>query len=59
MSEKTVLEITDDPTSIKTIINEMVTALQSPGAKKSREMSLVVTKLQEAVMWLERDQALS
>ena len=43
------LEITHDLTTIKVILTEMVQALNA--GPKSRERSLVVTKLQEARMW--------
>lgn len=46
---KTPIEITDDLISIKVIIDEMLKALNN--GRKSRERSLVITKLQEAQMW--------
>lgn len=53
--QKTNLEITSDLTTIRTIIREMVTALNN--GPRSRERSLVVTKLQEAEMWALEGQA--
>jgi hypothetical protein len=53
---KTPLEITDDYTTTKTILDELISAhkkSQSP----SRERSLLITKLQEARMWLSEAQA--
>lgn len=44
------LNITDDLTDIRCVIAVMVEKLNE-GGKKSRERSLVVTKLQEASMW--------
>ena len=49
MEPKTPLEITSDLTTIGFLISEMVAALNS--GPKSRERSLVVTKLEEAGMW--------
>lgn len=46
---KTPLEITDDLIVIKVVIAELVSALSA--GKKSRERSLVITKLEEAAMW--------
>lgn len=48
--DKTKLEITDDLTSTSTILIELVKAHKASN-KKSRERSLIITKLQEAEMW--------
>jgi hypothetical protein len=45
------IEITDDPTTLKVIIDQMVKAMRA--GKQSRERSLAITKLQEAEMWLD------
>lgn len=45
------LEINADLTYQRAILRLMVEALTAPGAPKSRERSLVVTKLEEAHMW--------
>jgi hypothetical protein len=51
-SEKPVqLEISPDLTHIRCIVEVMVEKLTAPDAPKSRERSLVVTKLEEASMW--------
>jgi hypothetical protein len=47
----TQLEINSDPTHVRCIIFALVEALTAPDAPKSRERSLVVTKLEEAAMW--------
>ena len=48
------IEITDDLSTIKTLLNEMLKAMNA--GRKSRERSLVVTKIQEARMWAEEAQ---
>lgn len=50
IEQKHPIEISDDLTNIRVIIKEMVSAL-SKSQKKSRERSLVITKLEEAEMW--------
>ncbi len=45
------IEISADMTYQRAILRLMVEALTAPDAPKSRERSLVVTKLQEAHMW--------
>ncbi len=45
----TPIEITDDLITVKVVIAEMLKALNN--GRKSRERSLVITKLQEAQMW--------
>jgi len=45
------IEISADLTYQRAILRLMVEALTAPDAPKSRERSLVVTKLQEAHMW--------
>lgn len=45
------LEINADLTHVRCILAVMVEHLTAPDAPKSRERSLVVTKLQEASMW--------
>ncbi len=52
---KTNLEITHDLTTIRVILQEMVKALNE--GPRSRERSLVITKLQEAEMWALQAQA--
>ena len=54
MSEETMqLEITSDPGSARFIIQELVKKLRGPnGRGASREVSLAITKLQEAGYWL-------
>jgi hypothetical protein len=55
---QTSLEITDDSTTLRTILNEMIAALRgADGRPSSRERSLAVTKLQEAAFWLMEDMA--
>ena len=53
------IEINADLTYQRAILRLMVEALTAPDAPKSRERSLVVTKLEEAHMWagaaLDRD----
>lgn len=50
---KMALEITDDPTSARSIIQELIKALSTKeGRGKSRAVSLAITKLQEAKYWL-------
>lgn len=54
--EHTTLEITDDPTSLRSILEAMIKELRGPdGRPSSRECSLAVTKLQEAQFWLGED----
>lgn len=54
--ETMVLEITDDPTAIRAILEDIIKQLRGPDGKpKSREQSLAVTKLQEARYWLGED----
>ena len=48
------IEITADLSTVKTVIRELVTALKA--GPKSRERSLVITKLDEARMWVEEAQ---
>ena len=48
------IEITSDLTTVKTVIRELVTAMKA--GPKSRERSLVITKLDEARMWVEEAQ---
>ena len=51
--EKTVLEITDDPTSLRAILQEMIKSLKGPdGRCKSAEHTLAMRHLQEARFWL-------
>lgn len=53
MSENTMLEITSDPESARTIVLELIKGLRGPnGRGASREVSLAITKLQEAGYWL-------
>ena len=54
--QKTNLEITDDLTDTRVILQEMITA-QKKSAQRSRERSLVITKLEEAEMWALKAQA--
>lgn len=50
------IEITDDGTVLRTIIREMVKALNGPqGRPSTRQRSLAVTKLEEAYLWLGED----
>jgi hypothetical protein len=52
VSEKpTQIEINADLTHVRCVIAAMVEALTASDAPKSRERSLVVTKLEEAAMW--------
>jgi hypothetical protein len=53
---KSNLEITDDYTSTKVILDELINAHKN-SPHKGRERSLVITKLQEARMWLLEAQA--
>lgn len=52
---KTNLEITDDLTSTKVILDELIKAHKE--GRKSRERSLIITKLEEARMWTVQAQA--
>jgi hypothetical protein len=47
----TQIEINADLTHVRILIALVVEALTAPDAPKSRERSLVVTKLEEAAMW--------
>jgi hypothetical protein len=59
-TQTTALEVSDDPTVLRTILHEMVVALRGEsGRPASRERSLAVTKLQEAMFWLMQDMAQS
>lgn len=49
-------EIDDDLTNTKVVLAEMVKAHQN-SPQKSRERSLLITKLQEARMWASEAQA--
>ena len=50
----------NDTTVIKIHIQSCITALRDEDGKtKTRELSLAVTKLQEAVMWIDEHQRLS
>lgn len=54
--DNTYLEITDDPTSLRSVLEAMIKELRGPdGRPSSRERSLAVTKLQEARFWLGED----
>ena len=48
------IEITSDLSTVKSVISELIKTLNSD--RKSREISLLVTKLQEARMWAEESQ---
>ncbi len=49
----------NDPTAIKCHVQSCITSLRDEdGRCKSRELSLAVTKLQEAVMWIDEHQRL-
>ena len=50
------LEITDDLTETKVILDELIRAHKA-SADKTRERSLVITKLQETRMWVLEAQA--
>lgn len=52
--EKTILEITSDPTTARSIIQQLVREFTSTlsGRPASRAIALAVTKLQEANFWL-------
>jgi hypothetical protein len=52
---KTNLEITDDLTDTKIILDGLIEAHKN--GRKTRERSLVITKLQEARMWVLEAQA--
>ena len=47
----TQIEISADLTHVRCLIAVMVEHLTAPDAPKSRERSLVITKLEEAAMW--------
>lgn len=52
----TPITITDDPISLRLILDEIVKQLRGPsGRAASRERSIAVTKLQEARFWLGED----
>ena len=56
MDDKTYIEITDDPTSLSSIIGEMIKELRGPDKRaSSREKALAITKLEEARFWLNQD----
>lgn len=49
----TALEITDDPTSLRSILAELIRALKGPdGRCQSAEHTLAMRHLQEARFWL-------
>lgn len=50
------VEITDDLTTVRVILKDMIAA-QKKSQKRSRERSLVITKLEEAEMWALQAQA--
>lgn len=51
---------TNDPTVIKCHIQSCIGSLRDEDGKtKTRELSLAVTKLQEAVMWIDEHQRLN
>lgn len=50
----------NDPTMVKIHIESCITALRDEdGRSKTRELSLAVTKLQEATMWIDEHLRLS
>jgi hypothetical protein len=50
----------NDPTAIKIHVQSCISSLRDEdGRSKTRELSLAVTKLQEAVMWIDEHQRLS
>jgi hypothetical protein len=55
-ADTTNLSISDDYTNTKVILNELIKA-HGESANRSRERSLVVTKLLEARMWVQEAQA--
>jgi hypothetical protein len=55
IEKRTNVEITSNLTDIKVILQEIVSALNK--GPKSRERSLVITKLEEAEMWAIRGQS--
>lgn len=60
MDESKLVGITNDPTDCKVIIDELVEAIQGPDKRAaSRELSLAVTNLQQARMWINEHQRLS
>lgn len=48
---KTLVEVTDDPITLRVLCQEMIDALRK--GKQSRPRSVAITKLEEARMWLE------
>lgn len=51
--EKTYLEITNDPSSARSIVQELIKELRGKdGRAPNRETALAITKLQEAAFWL-------
>lgn len=51
---------TNDPTMIKIHVMSCIASLRDEDGKaKSRELALAITKLQEAVMWIDEHQRLS
>lgn len=47
------IEITDDPTALRALLQRVIKVLRGPdGRAKSRENALAITKLQEARFWL-------
>ena len=60
MNETHSVEITNDPTDCKVIIDQLVEAIQGPDKRAaSRELSLAVTNLQQARMWINEHQKLA
>lgn len=51
-----IVQIDDDLTNTKVVLWELIEAHQNSG-QKSRERSLLITKLQEARMWANEAQA--
>ena len=47
-----IVEITDNLPAAKLLINELTTALRN-SASKSRERSMIITKLDEARLWVD------
>lgn len=54
------IALTNDPTIIKIHLNACIASLRDEdGRTKSRELALVVTKLQEATFWIDEHLRLS
>lgn len=55
-THQTVLELVDDSTVLRIVVEDIITILRNKdGRTSSRERALAVVKLQEAAFWLSED----